>query len=645
MASDHRAPALDRPWRRPGALRYALVRLRGIIHSPVNVYEPEPGSSVIERDVPVTTRDGTVLRVNVYRPTGPGPFPVLMFAHPYGKDNLPRKKRLGGYRVSLQYRALRQPAPIRFSTLTGWEAPDPAWWTKQGYAVVNCDLRGAGTSDGTGSLFSDQEGEDVYDLIEWAGAQPWSSGAVGMLGVSYLAISQWKAAALHPLSLKAIVPWEGLTDAYRDLLRPGGIRENGFVKLWGRGLTHDRLRYDVGKENIQRPLYDAWWQSLVPDLAKIEVPALICGSFSDNNMHSRGSFRAFERISSSDRFLYTHRGGKWATFYAENALQTQLRFFDRYLRGRDTAVLPRIRLEVRESRDSIAVIREESAWPLEDTVWRPLYLTNHGLSTAPATESGSITFDTLSHGVRFAATLPSDTELTGPMALRLFVEVSGVDDVDLFVGVEKWRRSHFVPFEGSYGFGRDRVTTGWQKASLRALDPARSRPFEPVPTFTTPQPLMPNEIVPVDIALGPSATLFRRGERLRLVVAGRWLWSGNPLTGHFPAAFPRAPQGKCTLHWGPDRPCPSRADHPTPAVIHRAGACSGADGWIIAAIHGDSPTSEAQMRTDGMDDTECFFVLALLPQSAYGLHLNRATRPSPIPERLGCCSAPISNYS
>jgi hypothetical protein len=74
-----------------------------------------------------------------------------------------------------------------------------------------------------------------------------------------------------------------------------------------------------------------------------------------------------------------------------------------------------------------------------------------------------------------------------------------------------------------------------------------------VPSFATSQPLKPNEIVPVDIALGPSATLFRRGERLRLVVSGRWLWSGNPLTGQFPAAFPRGPHGKCTLHWGPDR--------------------------------------------------------------------------------------------
>lgn len=75
-----------------------------------------------------------------------------MAAHPYGKDNLPRR-RAGGWRVSVQYRMLRQTERVRFSALTGWEAPDPAWWAAQGYAVVNCDLRGAGTSEGEASLF------------------------------------------------------------------------------------------------------------------------------------------------------------------------------------------------------------------------------------------------------------------------------------------------------------------------------------------------------------------------------------------------------------------------------------------------------------------------------------------------------------
>jgi uncharacterized protein len=543
---------LDRPWHRPGAARYAVRRLPGLLRPLVRVDEPPAGSLSVQRDLPVVVRDGTTLRVNVFLPAGGGPVPVLLSAHPYGKDNLPRRRRRG-YRVSFQYRVLRQPGIVRFSSLTGWEAPDPAWWTAQGYAVVNCDLRGAGTSEGTAGLLSDQEGEDVHDLIEWAAAQPWSSGAVGLLGVSYLAISQWKAAALRPPSLRAICPWEGFTDAYRDLMRPGGIREDGFLRIWSLVLRRVRQRYRLVDEQRRRPLLDAWWRGLVPALEQITVPALICGSFSDNNLHSRGSFRGWEGVSSSDRFLYTHRGGKWVTFYAPEARAVQLRFFDRYLRGHDVPAPPPIRLEVRERRDVVAGVREEERWPLDRTEWTPLYLTAAGLATAPPSADGQITFGMRSQGACWESTLPADAELTGPMALRLWVEAHDADDVDLYVGVEKWRGRRYVPFEGSYGFGRDRVTTGWLKASLRALDERRSRPFDPVPTFDHRQPLAPGEVVPVDIALGPSATRFRAGETLRLVVAGRWLWPRNPFTGQFPTAYQRGPNGACTLHWGPDR--------------------------------------------------------------------------------------------
>jgi len=114
------APAPDRPWRRPGAARYALERLRGFARSPVDVDPAQPDALVIDDNVAVPTRDGTVLRANVYRPPGSGPFAVLLCAHPYGKDNLPTKKRGRGYSVSIQYRVLRQPTRLRFSNLTGW---------------------------------------------------------------------------------------------------------------------------------------------------------------------------------------------------------------------------------------------------------------------------------------------------------------------------------------------------------------------------------------------------------------------------------------------------------------------------------------------------------------------------------------------
>lgn len=555
MAVAGRTSSLERAWHRPGSARYALTRLRGILRPPVAVYEPAAGSVVNDLDLPVPMRDGTLLRANVYRPPGEGPFPVILSAQPYGKDALPRSR---GRRSTFpfQYRIMRQPSPVRISTLTSWEAPDPAWWAAQGYAVVNVDLRGSGASDGVGSLMSDAEAEDVADAIEWAGDQPWSTGDVGMLGVSYLAMSQYKAAALAPPALKAICPWEGMTDAYRDLMRPGGLYEHGFTRIWATMTRRtSRLDTDIGKEQRNRPLRDEWWQSLAPELEKIEVPMLVCTSFSDNNMHSRGSFRAFERAGSAHRFAYTHRGGKWATFYGEPARQAQLAFFDRYLRGSDTPEPPRVRLEIRESRDRIVEIRDEREWPLARTEWTPLYLAQGGrLSDEPPSRVGSLSFSTRRRAASFDYTIPADIELTGPMSVRLWLEADGADDVDLVAGVEKWRDGRYLGFEGSYGFGRDRVATGWQKASLRELDEEASTAGGPVHTFRESQPLERGEIVPVDVALGPSATLFRAGETLRLVIGGRWLWPVNPLTGNFPARYPSTGSRRCTLHWGPDRP-------------------------------------------------------------------------------------------
>jgi predicted acyl esterase len=553
VPDDFDRAAADRPWRRPGAARYALRRLVGIVKPPVTVHEHDPATVVVERDQPVRTRDGTVLRVNVHHPPGDGPFPTIMCTHPYGKDAVPTRSRRGRWRVSTQYRVLRQTGPIAISDLTTWEAPDPEWWARHGYAVVNCDLRGAGTSDGTGTLMSRQEGEDVADLVEWAAAQPWSTGAVALLGVSYLALSQWRGAAERPPSLRAIVPWEGFTDPYRALLRPGGFPEVGFLRIWARGMRRTRQSYDLFQECLRRPLLDDFWRSLAPELERIDVPALICGSFSDNNLHSRGSIDGFEHISSAERHLVTHRSGKWTTFYSDDVKEMQRQYLDRHLKGLPTAPLPTVTLEVRDTGRVIAEVRAEDEWPIARTRWTPLHLNDAGLRTEPSRTDGSIAFRIHDGGVRFGWTAPDDTELTGPTALRLFVSVDDTDDVDLVVGVEKWRAGRYVGFEGSYGFGRDRVTTGWLSASLRALDERRSRPFQPVPSFTTREPLRPGEVVPVDIPLGPSSTWFRRGDHLRLVVAGRWLWPRNPLTGQFPAAYRTRRAGTCTLHWGPAR--------------------------------------------------------------------------------------------
>lgn len=115
---------------------------------------------------------------------------------------------------------------------SAWETPDPSFWTKNGYAVVRADERGLGQSPGKLDTMSRGTSECFFDVVEWCAEQPWSSGKVGLLGISYYAGSQWRVAARNPKGLAAIVPWEGMSDYYRDRCRHGGILSNHFIRFW-----------------------------------------------------------------------------------------------------------------------------------------------------------------------------------------------------------------------------------------------------------------------------------------------------------------------------------------------------------------------------------------------------------------------------
>lgn len=496
---------------------------------PPVIVTPMSGEATKLTDVEIPVRDGTILRANVYLPRDAARAPAILSAHPYGKDALPRRTRRG-YRVNPQFRILRQTATIRISEETSWEAPDPAWWAAHGYAVVNLDVRGAGRSDGVGSLLSDAEAEDVSDAIEWIASQVWCDGGVAMLGVSYLAISQFKVAAAAPPHLRAIVPWEGFTDAYRDFFYPGGVREVGFSRLWTTLVRRStRMSPDLGREAAARPDDDAWWRSLAPDLARIRTPMLVCGSFSDANLHTRGSFRAFAEASSTERHLYTHRTGKWAVFYSDEAKAVQRAFLDAHLKGIPHD-LPRVRLEVRDRGDRIHQVRPEAEWPPPSTT---LSLHLHGdgrMRPTPVDGAAEVSFPGRRRGARYSWVLQEDSEITGDARLRVWLSSSASGPVSVFAGLSKWVEGRFVPFEGSYGFGRDFVTTGFARVE------AGEAPC------------------PVDIAFAPSATFFRAGDELRLHIAGRQLSPRNPVWGSFPALYRTSGHGLWTLHSGPRHP-------------------------------------------------------------------------------------------
>ena len=145
--------------------------------------------------------------------------------------------------------------------------------------------------------------ENFFDVIEWAAQQTWSSGKVGLLGISYYAASQWGVAALQPEGLEAIIPWEGFSDYYRDAVRYGGIASNQFMKAWwdrqvitnqygrpGRRATNwgpDTIEGDLSPEelaanrrvqvdDIYRNKFadDAYYMKTDYDIAKIKVPLL-----------------------------------------------------------------------------------------------------------------------------------------------------------------------------------------------------------------------------------------------------------------------------------------------------------------------------------------------------------------------------------
>jgi putative CocE/NonD family hydrolase len=423
-----------------------------------------------------------------------------------------------------------------------------------GYAVVVCDLRGFGTSEGTGTMLSKQEGEDYHDLIEWAGTQPWSNGKVGLLGVSYLALSQYRAAAEQPPHLAAICPWEGFSDVYRDFAKPGGVRDRGFFAMWGKITNKSgRTTEDLYAQALSRPELDDWWKSRMPELSRINVPMLVCGSFSDHLLHTRGSFEAFRRVSSKQKWIWTHRGGKWCVFYGDEAKATQLRFFEHFLAGADNGwdQVPPVRIAIHETGDAPAEIRMAADWPPPGVTWSSLHLRSGGqLAENPETSDTSMVFVNSNGSLKFRWQVPAACDLIGPMTFNADVSLEGASDATLLVAVRLIRGGVEVPFEGSYGFGHDVVTHGWHRLAHRELDTELSTPWQPVHTHAKAEPFSPGEIVPISVALLPQATRLRAGDVLELELRSQWLFAMNPFTGQLPARYAVSSNGSTRLHLG-----------------------------------------------------------------------------------------------
>ena len=459
---------------------------------------PLPEGIVVEKDVYVEMRDGVKLACNVFRPNKPGRFPVIMSFTIYAKDVYGMHKAYG------------------VSEACPFEGPDPGFWVPNDYVVILFDDRGFGKSEGERHFFS---AEDYYDAIEWAGAEEWSNGNVGTSGVSYLAISQYHAAAVHPPHLRAICPWEA--DSWKPTPKFGGIPETVFFT-------------QVFK--VVPPLNPALNQTQTPTsyemppvvLENITVPALFCATWSDQCVHTRGTLWAYKVISTppGHKWLYTHGRQKWEEYYGAESTDIQKKFFDYFLKGIDSGIMeiPRVRLEVRETYRKYAV-RMENEFPLARTEYMELYLDadTGTLNFNKVTQKGKVSYDSAKGRAIFDIKFDQDTELTGYSKLKLWVSPEDADDMDLFITLWKLdAKGNVVYFDWCHAWCRFPVALGWLQLSNRELNEELSTPWQPILQFGVSQKVRPGEIVPCEIEIYPSSTLFRAGETLRLIISGKF---------------------------------------------------------------------------------------------------------------------------
>ena len=484
-----------------------------------------------------------------------------------------------------------------------WELVDPENWVPDGYACLRIDARGSGRSPGFLDPWSPRETDDIYACIEWAGVQPWSSGKVGMNGISYFAMNQWYVAQHQPPHLAALCIWEGATDWYREIARHGGIYcqflDNLFPRAFQRAqhglgerglrsrvtgelvsgpetLSEEELkknRRDIERFILDHPFDDAACRERTPDFSKVTTPLLSSANWGGVGLHPRGNFEGFLAAASKQKWLEVHGDAHWTHFYTNYGVDLQKRFLAHFLKGEDNGwdKEPPVQLQVRVPGEKF-IARHENEWPLARTQWTKFYLDPSGMGFGPKEPgvTGTLSYETMGKGLTFLTPpLTEPLEITGPVAAKLTLS-SSTTDADVFLILRVFDpKGQEVTFIGSND-PRTPVGLGWLRASHRKLDSKRSLPYRPCHTHDEAWPLKPNEPVDLDIEIWPTSVMVPPGYRIGLSVRGKdYEYEGPPLVlegvkytltgvGPFLHAHPqdRPPEtfdSVNTLHFAPSR--------------------------------------------------------------------------------------------
>jgi predicted acyl esterase len=533
-------------------------------HTPPPVYDRKPEYDKIkqERDVMVPMRDGIHLCVDIYRPDAKGKFPALV-AFAYHNKEMQTPEACDNF----------GPQPAWASLWSGaQEAGDTRFFTSRGYAHIIGNPQGVNKSeDGPPSQW------DLYDLIEWVAQQPWCNGNIGMVGMSAYGRSQLDAARQHPPHLKAIFPHDpgaayGGISGFRERY-PGGVLHTFWYLIDQLNVTHG-VR---GRPGTLPPEVERLWQEAMnnPDY---KMYGLIYNILTQKGQHTPGLFQTLlDPFETEDTIktteanfnqvkIPTYTGSGWYAYSYKQHLQgcqhwyaglkvprkllltgpahldrpwhsfhgEILRWYDYWLKGIDTGIMaePPVKLWVMGANEWY----HADDWPPPEAKWTKYYLQSwERLREEPFTPSSREGIEEPDAFVQMPPTqtrtvqrlrymtdpLPQDTLIAGPSVLNLYASIDQADtnwiiilkDVGPDVSVRTAREGETaVPAN----LPERELVRGWLKASHRAIDPKRSKPWKPWHPFTRKawKPVVPGEINEYAIEILSTANLFKKGHRI-----------------------------------------------------------------------------------------------------------------------------------
>jgi predicted acyl esterase len=511
-------------------------------------------------DVSVPMRDGIKLLADVHRPAEPGRYPVLIAASPY-----PRQIQDLG-------------APAGFI-----EAGASDFFVPRGYVHVIANNRGTSGSEGTFGFFDGQERRDMYDLVEWAAAQPWSDGNVGMIGISYFAGTQMEAAVERPPHLKAIMPIAGTFDLYESATHHGmvsssfltpflamiGMTSGHTNKLWRSKLIdavrqvlllpaiHKKFETFNGEAAIaqlkvllklhhdphpwddlwraivaEHPVHDAWWEerNILPMLEKIEIPVYLGCDWHNVPLHLPHTFKALEKLTNS-KFVKVAMMGEHGLAWPWESLHIEtLAWFDQWLKGQDTGILegPRFRYVLPEADGW----RTMETWPPAEAYFSHLALRADATLSDDEGEVGERTYMNLGAGLnrpRASETDPASFLAWDTPPLAHDLDVVGPIELQLDAICTAPDTAFIVVLQDIDAAGHPvDVTAGFLRAGLRKVDEIASKPGAPVLPCLAFEALPIGEKVHYRIPLVPNARRFKAGHKIRLYVTTDDQSDGKP---------------------------------------------------------------------------------------------------------------------